>query len=164
MIVKATQNDINSIMDCYKATIQRMHDLKIFQWDNSYPTIDLIENDIKHNNYYIYKDNGEILGGVCLNQDQHPTYSNIQWSFNEPVIVVHRLAINPSAQGKGIAKKMMKFVEELCITNAYKGIRLDTFVDNKLAIGLYLKLGYKQLDRVHFKNRTYYCFDKEVIK
>lgn len=163
MIVKAVNNDLSSIMDCYKATIKRMHDLNIFQWDDTYPTTDLIENDIKNGEYYVFKDGDEVLGGVCLNQDEHPTYSTINWTFEGPVLVVHRLAIHPNAQGKGVAKQMMQFAEDLCVEHNYTGIRLDTFVENPLAIGLYLKLGYNQLGKVGFKNRTYFCFDKPVL-
>lgn len=163
MITKASKHDIHGIMRCYKATIARMHELNIFQWDESYPTVELIENDIEQQEFYILKENEEVLGCVCLNQEEHPTYATVNWTFEQPVLVVHRLAINPNAQGKGVARQFMAFAEELCIEKNYKGIRLDTFVENPLAIGLYLKLGYNQLSQVSFKNRTYYCFDKPVF-
>ncbi len=163
MITKASIQDLPAIMDCYKATIGRMHELNIFQWDENYPTPDLIKNDIKSETFYILKENGNVLGCICLNQEEDPTYSTINWTFNQPVLVVHRLAINPNTQGKGVAKQFMKFAENLCVKQNYNGIRLDTFVENPLAIGLYLKLGYNQLGLVSFKNRTYYCFDKLVL-
>ena len=163
MIVQATIEDLKQIMDCYKATIKRMHQLKIFQWDETYPNQELIINDIGKKEFYVLKEDHKILGCVCLNQDEHPTYSSIDWTFSGPVLVVHRLAIHPDTQGKGIAKRLMKFAEDLCLKRNYNGIRLDTFVENPLAIGLYLKLGYNQLGLVEFKNRTYYCFDKKVM-
>jgi len=162
MITLAKKQDINAIMVCYKATIERMHELNIFQWDNEYPSRDLILNDIENGEFYVFKEGEEILGCVCLNQDEHPTYAHVNWTFNGPVLVVHRLAINPKSQGKGVAKSMMKFAEELCLINHYNGIRLDTFIENPLAINLYLKIGYNQLSQVSFKNRTYFCFDKHV--
>lgn len=154
--------DLLPIMVCYKATIKKMHELNVFQWDESYPTTNLIEGDIHNETYYICKEGNEILGGVCLNQEEHSSYSTIDWTFNGPVLVVHRLAISPHAQGKGVAKQMMQFAEELCVKNKLKGIRLDTFIENPQAIGLYLKLGYNKLGKVSFNNRTYYCFDKMV--
>lgn len=163
MIVKATQADILPIMECYKATIKKMHELQVFQWDESYPTRNLIENDINNETYYIVKDGNEILGGVCLNQEEHPTYSTINWTFEGPVLVVHRLAINPLAQGRGIAKQLMQFAENLCVKNKMNGIRLDTFIENPQAIGLYLKLKYNKLGKVGFKNKIYYCFDKKIL-
>ena len=163
MIKPAIKQDIDAIMDCYKHTIKRMHELSIFQWDESYPTRDLIENDIERGEFYVLKENNTILGCVCLNQDEHPTYASVEWNFEQPVLVVHRLAVNPNTQGKGVAKRIMQYAEDLCVKKQYNGIRLDTFVENPLAIGLYLKLGYNQLSQVSFKNRTYYCFDKPVL-
>ena len=158
MITQATLKDLPAIMQCYKATIRKMHELNIFQWDESYPTPDLIENDIKNQEFYVLKEEDNVLGCICLNQDEHPTYTSVNWTFNQPVLVVHRLAIHPDAQGKGVARKFMQFAEDLCVKHNYNGIRLDTFIENPLAIGLYLKLGYNQLSQVSFKNRTYYCF------
>lgn len=149
-------------MHCYRDTIKQMHVLNIFQWDNSYPNKNLILEDIKNGEFYIYKEQNEVAACICVNTEQHPTYKSITWTFTGKVLVVHRLAINPKYQGKGLAIKMMKFVENEVSKKNYDGIRLDTFIENSIAINLYNKLGYNQLEKVHFKNRSYFCFDKKI--
>lgn len=164
MIKLADLVDLENIMECYSKSIAKMHELNIFQWDDNYPNKTQIEEDIKRGQFYVYKtDNDQIQGVICLNTDEHPTYKTIKWSFEGKALVVHRLAINPDFQGKGIAKLLMQFTENKAKEFGYNGVRLDTFVENKIAINFYLKLGYAQLETVSFKNRIYYCFDKELI-
>lgn len=162
MIQKAKTKHLDSIMACYKATIQQMHKLNIFQWDDSYPTLSIIEEDIKKEDFFVYVEDNEVLACICINTEQHPTYSDVKWTFDGDVLVVHRLAIHPKSQGKGLAKQMMQFVENQVQILNYDGIRLDTFIENPLAINLYNKIGYNQLETVSFKNRTYHCFDKKI--
>ena len=147
-----------------KRRLRKCTKLKIFQWDEKYPTEDLILEDIKKGELYIEKENEEIMMVACINENQHPTYQNIKWSFEGRVLSIHRLAVNPNFQNRGLAKKMMQFLEQMCLKKNYSGIRLDTFVGNKIAIDFYVKLGYNQLKTVQFKNRTYFCFDKKVCK
>lgn len=161
-IVLAKNADLDGIMTCYSKCIAKMHRQNIFQWDEDYPNREIIKKDIELSQLFIVKELDEVLAVVCLNDEQHPTYKSIKWSFGSNALVVHRLAVNPDTQGKGLAKKLMIFSEKKALELGYEGIRLDTFVENEIAIDFYLKLGYKKLDLVSFKNRTYFCFDKKI--
>ena len=60
------------------------------------------------------------------------------------VILLEDLYISESCRGKGLGHKFMQFIEQEYPTA--KRFRLEVVRDNKKAIDLYSKFGYKQLD------------------
>jgi len=80
-------------------------------------------------------------------------------------LVIHRLAVDPSAQGLGIGKQLCIFAEQFAQQNNYDGIRLDTYSGNPISIKLYQALAYHMPEgHCHFNNKPlpFYCFEKSV--
>ena len=51
----------------------------IFQWTDSYPSYDILTNDIRNEELYELRSKEEILGVICLNSNQEPEYRTIDW-------------------------------------------------------------------------------------
>ncbi|MCO7176679.1 GNAT family N-acetyltransferase [Sporolactobacillus kofuensis] len=78
--------------------------------------------------------------------------------------IIHRII--PIMQSGGIDQWDHTYPNEAVIDGCeqgYQSIRLDTSVKNKPAIKLYLKLGYKKLGTISFRNGLFYCFEKSLI-
>lgn len=162
-IVKATSKDILCIKNIISRCVRKMERNGIYQWNSNYPSVAIIEKDVNSGFGYIMKDNDKCIAYVAINEEQPIEYSQIIWSTdNSNVLVVHRLCIHPEFQGKGLAKRIMKFVEDYALQNHYKCIRLDTYSANNIALRLYENIGYKKLGQVFFMERElpFYCFDK----
>ena len=106
----------------------------------------------------------EILGIIVLNETQDDEYQELNWltSALHKSIVVHRLAVKPKHQGKGIAQKLMAFGEEHAWKNDYNSIRLDTFSQNPRNQQFYLKRNYKFIGEVFLKYKkdfSYFCYE-----
>lgn len=56
---------------------------------------------------------------------------------------LYSIAVDPAAQGQGLAKRLMIAVEKELIALGYKSISLEVRQDNQRAITLYLHQGYK---------------------
>ncbi|KPH94974.1 GNAT family acetyltransferase [Pseudoalteromonas porphyrae] len=56
---------------------------------------------------------------------------------------LYSLAVTPHAQGKGIAKQLLKALEQATAQRGRLYMRLEVAVNNTQAIGLYEKLGYR---------------------
>jgi len=93
-----------------------------------------------------------------------PEYVEINWSTNDSDrnIVVHRLAVSPHHQGKGIARKIMDFAERWAAENNFDAIRLDTFSQNPRNQKFYKNRGYTELGSVYLsykKEHPYFCYE-----
>ncbi len=92
----------------------------------------------KNAEYWVVKDEGEILGGAGI----YPTKG-----LPNSCIELVKIYLLNSARNKGIGKKLM----EICIDEAKKRgfstIYLETMPELSNAIDLYKKMGFVQLDK-----------------
>src|SRR4051794_17037011 len=94
------------ITACKKA----LDDEKIFQWIETYPTLEIIEQDLTDKCLYCLWVNEEYVGVVSINSIQEDEYHSIPWEDkNGKILIIHRLAVHPKQQRKGYAKKLMDF-------------------------------------------------------
>ncbi len=157
-----TEKDIKAIMNLIRVVINGMVAESIDQWDEIYPSEEIIRQDVdlKHS-YGIYK-NDTLIGYVVINDLFSPEYNSVNWKYSSKALVIHRLAIDPAFQGRGIAKQLMKYAEDFGMGNGYDTIRLDAFIKNPRAIALYEKLGYEKAGEVNFRKGLFYCFEKSL--
>ena len=85
----------------------------IFQWDENYPNIEIFKKDIDNQNLYVYREKSIVLGCIMLSLSKDEVYNNVKWlTKDEKNLYVHRLAVDPKYQKKGIGKLLMDFAEE----------------------------------------------------
>jgi ribosomal protein S18 acetylase RimI-like enzyme len=138
----------------------------IYQWTDNYPTISIIENDLKKEVLYTLKSNEKIIGAINISEEQETEYNSIKWEFDHSkVLVIHRLVIDPKYQKKGYAQKLMDFAEKFAKENNYTSIRLDAYSQNLRVIEFYKKRNYVVRGNVNFPEREheFYCMEKEII-
>ena len=164
-IIKGQKQDLSDVLDMISKCIQYMESQGIYQWNEFYPSSDIIENDIMSEDCYVLKDHEKCVAYVAINEDQSPEYSQISWATDgRKVLVIHRLSVHPEFQGKGIAKKILKYIEDFATKNNFSSIRLDAYSGNEKALNLYEKFGYKSAGQVYFPRRDlpFYCYEKNI--
>ena len=85
-----------------------------------------------------------LVGAMILNHEYAPEYESVKWQIDankDEIVVIHALGVSASYQGKGIAKKMVSSVIEMCKNSSFKAIRLDVLKKNIPAAKLYLSMG-----------------------
>ena len=153
--------ELNNVELIVKLAIASMIAMQIFQWDDIYPNRQVLEDDLKNGWMYGYYSDSELCGIITLNNRQSPEYSDIVWKYkDENPLVIHRMCVAPNHQVKGIAKTLIAFAEDFALKNHHKTIRLDAFVNNPIATGIYRKLGYIERGIVKFRKGDFYCFEK----
>jgi len=162
-IVKATKDDRGDIMELIKCCILEMESRGIYQWNEHYPTLDIISGDVENGSMYVIKEENSIWGIIAINEEQSPEYYNLSWGCNEgKALVVHRLAVQPKKQRNGIAKELMDFAENYAKEKEYTSIRLDAYCGNPGALRLYKQRGYIRVGQVYFPMRDlpFNCYEK----
>ncbi|MDD4761184.1 MAG: GNAT family N-acetyltransferase [Bacteroidaceae bacterium] len=145
--------------------IKDMETKGIFQWNQYYPDIEVIIEDIEKRTLYLIKKEDEYQGIITLDKDQPTEYTKIPWlSPTGRNLIIHRLAVHPKWQGKGIAMKLMDFAEEYASKNNYVSVRLDAFTANPNSNRLYEKRGYKIVGQIYIPMRElpFHCYEKLI--
>ena len=166
IIRKAEISDLANIMLMYKSCVAGMIETGIDQWDESYPNTEVIMEDLIAQSYFVALENGVIIGGINIDQNQDKTYLEIDWEdTSDSFLVVHRLGVKEEFWSKKIGKELMLFTENLLKERGLKSIRLDTYSGNPKAMEFYRRLGYTELGTIDLKpdKDKYHCFEK-IIK
>lgn len=145
-IIKGQKQDISDILHIISKCIIYMESQGIYQWNEFYPNSDIVENDIKSEDCYVIKNNEKCVAYFSINEEQSPEYNQIKWLVDgRKVLVIHRLSVHPELQGRGIAKKILIFIEDFAAKNNYSCIRLDAYSGNEKALKLYENFGYRKV-------------------
>ncbi|MDI6452990.1 GNAT family N-acetyltransferase [Peloplasma aerotolerans] len=154
MIRSATYNDLTQVWQLRLETAQLLKDRKIDQWQYENPSYETIKKDIENNEFFVYEEQGVILGMISIKSGIERTYNVIydgKWGYDLPYLTIHRLAVKRSLLGQTVAKELMQFAEELGKSKGIYYIRIDTHEKNRYAIRLfesfeYIKRGWIMLD------------------
>ena len=162
----ATQNQLDRIKEIAEACAKNMIENNIFQWNDKYPSREIFKEDIKNKSLYVSKINQEVVGCIMFSSRKDDVYRSVNWiTPDEYNLYIHRLAVHPIFQKRGIARKMMDFAEDFAKSNNYISIRLDTFSQNPRNNKFYKSRGYKKLDDVYFPKQSefpFHCYEKLV--
>ncbi len=153
--------EIFAIFRQCKAHMEKEH---IFQWTDSYPTLEILDADIKSGNLYCLG-SGVCAGVIHISDIQEAEYGSVKWQHTTGnVLVIHRLAIDPLFQKQGLARKLMDFAEHYGSQNNYASVRLDAFSQNHRVLRFYENRGYSKRGEVYFPGRTdpFFCYEKQL--
>ena len=76
-----------------------------------------------------------------------------------------RVAVAPSAQGKGIAQKFMEYAEEVAKEKGYLYVRVDTNSVNETMQRLFKRCGFQYIQDINLKNKpglSFKLFEKKI--
>ena len=158
--------DIPQLLQLFIRCTDAMLEAGIKQWDYSYPNEATASADIAKQECFVIKENGNCLATITLNEQQDEQYKKIKWSISgEKVLVIHRLAVHPDAQGRGFGKLLTQYAAHYALQQGYDVIRLDAFTGNPASNHIYKKLGYLLADGLcyfHKDRSPFYCYELEV--
>ena len=163
-IRQATEKDMPTVYALFCEATEDMNAKGIAQWDGLYPTTAHLDDDLAKGELCVGELEGRVVCAVALNEVCDPQYQNAQWQGSGPYIIVHRLCVSPSAQGKGVGRAFMSEVENWALERGYRQIRLDSFAQNPQAQRMYQRLGYAIRGEAHWRKGLFYLMEKELCR
>jgi hypothetical protein len=129
---KSEQTDIERIWQIVLQAKEQLRRMNSRQWQDGYPAIENIENDIAGGYGYVLCGDKGIIAYGAVSFDGEPACNNIRgkWLSNLPYVVVHRLAVADEVKNRGMATLFMQKVQELCKQKDIHSFRVDTNFDN----------------------------------
>lgn len=133
----ANIDDLNKIMLIYKDVIKNT----FTTWNELYPAIDIIAEDISNKSFYVLKNDKEIVAvsylGVNENEDE-----NWKYKLQNPLGIA-RICVSTKYQHKGIGTQMLKLLINQAKTLGADGLHFHVATINTNAIKMYEKVGFK---------------------
>ncbi len=148
---RGKERDLERVMELVADAQNWLRKQNVDQWQDGYPTRELILSDILGGENYIVELNGVVIATAVISFAGEPTYSEIKgkgWKNDNSYAVVHRIAVSDTCRRMGIAKEFLYFAEELCAERGVADIRIDTHCDNKAMRALLRKMGYTHCGRI----------------
>ena len=162
-IRQAYQDDLLKAKKLTEACAVGMQQLGIFRWNEYYPSLEKLQQDIDQKELYVLEENYQILGIIVLSEIMDEEYINVSWlTPSEKNLYIHRLATHPKSWGKGYDQKLMDFAEEFARKLDFNSIRLDTFSLNKRNQKFYEARGYQKLEDIYFPKQSaapFHCYE-----
>ncbi|TKC00132.1 GNAT family N-acetyltransferase [Pedobacter cryophilus] len=163
---KATLNEIPQIWEILQKAIQRRKEDGSNQWQDGYPNPEVIKNDMEKEAGFVLTGNEKVIGYCAVFINDEPAYANIEgkWLTNDDFVVFHRVAIAEDYLGKGLAKEMMRFIEDFALGHNIYSVKADTNFDNLAMMKSFEKAGYTYCGDVYFRGSARKAYEKVLVK
>jgi ribosomal protein S18 acetylase RimI-like enzyme len=161
----AIYEDLGALMALLQRVVPLMRSAGNLQWDENYPNETVLKRDIDLKQLWIAEIGPDIAGFAAVTMDQEPDYAQVGWDINEPAIVVHRIAVDPSFRGAGVASSLMQKAEHIAVERAVFVVRVDTNTQNVATQRLFPKLGYQLAGEISLQLRPglrFFCYEKRL--
>lgn len=128
------ERDLEGIMGVIHDAQRTMGEAGLDQWQDGYPSEELIHSDIKKGESRVWEEDGTILGAAMLSFRGEPDYDRVydgEWKRGDvSYATIHRIAVLSTIRRHGIAGKLLGAMEEEIRENGFSVIRMDTHRDN----------------------------------
>jgi GNAT superfamily N-acetyltransferase len=163
---KAEQADIERVWQIILQAKEQIRRMNSRQWQDGYPAIENIENDIETGyGYVLCGDKGVIAYGAVI-FDGEPAYNAIQgkWLTDLSYVAVHRLAVADEVKNRGIATHFMQKVQELSMQKGINSFRVDTNFDNLYMQKILYALDFTYCGEVIYDKNQRRAYEKNLSK
>lgn len=163
---KATLIEIPQIWAILQQAIQRRKEDGSNQWQDGYPNQEVVRKDVESGQGFVLTDGETIIGYAAVLINDEPEYAKIEgsWLSNGNFVVFHRVALSENYLGKGLAQKIIEYIEEFAKSNNIFSVKADTNYDNIAMLKIFEKSGYSYCGKVYFRGSERNAFEKVLEK
>ena len=160
----ATAADLPAVDTILRDAVERMLAEGKQQWDRDYPTAADVVADMARDEAFVLELAGNVEAYACVTLAGEPAYDALEgeWLSDEPYVVVHRLAVAQSRQGRGVGARMLRAVEAYAASMGIGSFRIDTNFDNFAMLRLLEKCGFAYCGEVHYPRGQRRAFEKLI--
>ena len=148
LIRKSDKSDVKYLMPIFEEARGTIAALGIDQWQNGYPSEDVILADVELAQSYLCEIDGRVCGTFAMLENGEPTYDKIydgHWLTGDDsrdYIAIHRVAISVSTRGSGLSGKIIGYAMDFAVEKGRKSLRIDTHRGNVVMRRMLEKNGF----------------------
>ncbi len=167
-IVRAWESDLDTVWGIIKADSDWLESQGMSHWTHYYSR-ELIEKKLKRQEVYIARNSDGVVGTITLDTNPVDYYTDEDMQkFEDPSargLYATALAVLPEYQGKGIASKLMEFVEAQAKERGIRFVRFDCRASYLKLVEFYKRRRYKIVGEIiddADNNELYYLMEKKI--
>jgi GNAT superfamily N-acetyltransferase len=164
-VKQAKSTDLVEILYLLNVCISDMNAKGLKHWNNVFPGNEQIRKDLEEGNIYLAKEKGVCKGMVTLNDSEPAGYGDMKFQTAEArPLFLHRMAVHPKWQGKGIASYLVDFAQKMARDRGFTCIRLDIYQSSQEARQLCKKLNFQEIGsfQAPCQKIPYVCYEKQL--
>ncbi len=126
------ETDINEMMAMVDQAKEAFRAGGIDQWQKGEPDAPGLAEGIKAGQVHVLEDGGLVVAMITLAEGDDPSYRQIDgaWLDASPYTAFHRVCVSQELKGRGLAGRLFKESEALCLARGYHSVRVDTHPGN----------------------------------
>ncbi|MBQ9939488.1 MAG: GNAT family N-acetyltransferase [Oscillospiraceae bacterium] len=153
---KAKESDLADISRIMAQARGFMEQNGVVQWVNGYPSDEVVLEDIREENCWVFADDRGVCATVTVLTDGEPDYDKIydgKWLTGDEgkYIAMHRVAVADRVRGQGVAPKLTAQIKERARSEGFESIRIDTHRDNKAMQRMLTKSGFSPCGIIYLR-------------
>ena len=168
LIRQARYEDIKTILSIVRSAQLSLSELGIDQWQDGYPSEDIIAEDITNGvGYVACTEEGDVVGYeavVLTGEEAYTQIADEMWHTSNNYVVVHRLCVDGSARRKGVAIELIAFAGDFAMNHGISDFRIDTHEGNVRMLALIEKLGFEHVGTICYDSGLREAFDLKLNK
>lgn len=151
----ATASDKDKIMEIIKQAQEYLKIKGVDQWQDNYPNLNIIKDDIDKRKSYVLEENGTIVATVAVSFNDEKTYDKIyngKWITENDYAVIHRIAVANNYKGKRISSEILAHIEKMCLRKNVHSIKVDTHEQNESMRKMLSNNGFRYCGIIYLEN------------
>ena len=140
----ATLKDLDRLVAMSDQARKSFKARNIDQWQKGEPNRQVLEDSIIRSQIHVLEDMGQVIGMITIVPGPEASYASIDgaWLNQEPYFAVHRICVEESMKGRGLAARLFSDAEQYVLKTGVRNIRIDTHPDNQAMQRALAKSGY----------------------
>ena len=157
-IRKSTREDVSRLLEIFDEARGTIKALGIDQWQNGYPSREVVAEDIAKDRSYVTELDGQVCGTFVLVDDGEITYDKIydgHWltgDDSKSYVAVHRVAISVKSRGSGISTSIVNYAAEYARSLGRESVRIDTHEGNVVMRRMLEKHEFTHCGTIYLQN------------
>ncbi len=142
----ANLSDLDDLVKIYEDGRRAIASLGIDQWQDGYPSREIIGDDIKRRGLYVAEIDGRIASVAAFLPPPEPDYDEIdgEWlTDTNNYAVIHRVASSAAYRGHGAASALVSKLLELATSDGRECVRADTHRGNGVMQSFLARHGFE---------------------
>ena len=162
--------DLDAIMPILNEARGTIAKLGIDQWQDGYPSRDVIEDDIEKKRSYVAERSGAICGTFVLVDDGEPTYDKIfegHWLTGDDsadYVAIHRVAISVASRGSGVSTTVIDAAADYARALGRASLRIDTHEGNVVMRRMLEKHGFTYCGIIYLQSGASRVAYEKIVK
>ena len=158
MVRKATMHDSERIVGIYSEARGTIAALGINQWQDGYPSLAVLTDDISCGCSFCVERDGDVVGTFALIDDGEPLYDRIfngHWLSGDDYsgyVAMHRVAVAVSSRGGGVSGEIISYAEDHARSIGRTSLRIDTHEGNVVMRRMLEKNGFVHCGTIYLAN------------